>query len=64
MKEYKRLTNRTGDKTYLVYFEKSFISNGDKLLEYAIQRLAELEDKIENGTLIFKEKKDENSRKK
>ena len=28
-----------------------------------LKRLAELEDKIENGTLIFKENEDENSRK-
>lgn len=28
-----------------------------------LHRLAELEDKIENGTLIFKENNDENSRK-
>lgn len=32
-------------------------------LKKAIPRLAELEDKIEQGTLIFKENEDENSRK-
>ena len=36
---------------------QSFLS-GD-----AVDRLAELEDKIEKGTLIFKENEDENSRK-
>ena len=57
MSEYKRLTER--DKNGFVEFEECEKcdycgSAGGDSFENAINRLAELEDKIENGTLVPK----------
>ena len=56
---YKRLTERVGKGICV----KETSTNDNKSIWNAIERLAELEDKIENGTLIFVEKNYENSRK-
>ena len=48
MKEYKRLTERAGKGICI----KETSTNDNKSIWNAIERLAELEDKIENGTLI------------
>ena len=50
---YKRLTEADRENGIVASF-----ANDAEILD----RLAELEDKIENGTLIFKEKENENSR--
>lgn len=53
MKDYKRLTERYVEE------EGDFFKKGTRLTlknapnEEILERLAELEDKIENGTLIF-----------
>ena len=47
MKEYKRLTERSGKSICI----KQTSTNDNKSIWNAIERLAELEDKIENGTL-------------
>lgn len=48
MKEYERLTERSGKAICI----KETSTNDSKSIWNAIERLAELEDKIENGTLI------------
>ncbi len=48
MEKYKRLTERVGKGISV----KETSTNDNKSIWNAIQRLAELEDKIENGTLI------------
>lgn len=64
MKDYKRLTERDVDGTYVNYYE---VSNevkkwqekhghtdflGTNITQILLERLADIEDKIENGTLI------------
>lgn len=64
MKDYKRLTERDIDGTYVNYYE---VSNevkkwqekhghtdflGTNITQILLERLADLEDKIENGTLV------------
>ena len=56
MSEYKRCTERIDGELWLKNNTRQGVVN-------AIESLAELEDKIEQGTLIFKENEDENSRK-
>lgn len=56
MKEYKRLTERVGKGISV----KATSTNDNKSIWNAIERLAELEDKIENGTLIELRDKEEN----
>lgn len=48
MKEYKRLTERVRNAISV----KATSTNDNRSIWNAIERLAELEDKIENGTLI------------
>ena len=48
MKDYKRLTERSGKGICI----KETSTNDNMSIWNAIERLAELEDKIENGTLI------------
>lgn len=48
MSDYKRLTERVGKGIAI----KETSTNDNKSIWNAIERLAELEDKIENGTLI------------
>lgn len=48
MSEYKRLTERVGKSICI----KETSTNDNRSIWNAIERLAELEDKIENGTLI------------
>ena len=48
MSDYKRLTERVGKGIAV----KETSTNDNKSIWNAIERLAELEDKIENGTLI------------
>lgn len=48
MKEYKRLTERVGKGVCV----KETSTSDNRSIWNAIKRLAELEDKIENGTLI------------
>ena len=53
MKNYERLTARQGKDIYVENLMGTFvIPNCSKTCQKAINRLAELEDKIENGTLI------------
>ena len=53
MKEYERLTARQGKDIYVENMMGTFvIPNCSKTCQKAINRLAELETKIENGTLI------------
>jgi uncharacterized protein YbaP (TraB family) len=68
MMEYKRLTKKglENGEIHFVLDKNNKVIVDRKLFEEAIKihkRLAELEDKIEQGTLIFKENEDENSRK-
>ena len=59
--EYKRLTERVNKGQV-----KFILKDGENPIEKfqnALNRLAELEDKIEQGKMIFKENEDENSRK-
>lgn len=67
---YKRLTIK--DEEYGNYVEnkgselnkpKVAVSFNGKIHGEIIDRLAELEDRIENGTLIFKESEDDKTRK-
>lgn len=58
MSEYKRLTKQVFDKVQGC--EDKMTMHGQSLYDL-YNRLAELEDKIENRTLIFKENNDENS---
>ena len=51
MKDYKRLTERNKDGSYSFMYEYNATTPPIKTL---LDRLAELEDKIENGTLIPK----------
>lgn len=63
--EYKRLTDNTKTELLLKCHDCPYCGVDyihDCVITVA-QRVAELEDKIENGTLIFKERNDENSRK-
>ena len=48
MKEYKRFTERIGKSICI----KETSTNDNKSIWNAIERLAELEDKIENGKLV------------
>lgn len=57
--KYERLTERLGNGIAV----KETSLNDNMSIWNAIDRLAELEDKIEQGTLVFKENEDENSRK-
>lgn len=59
--KYERLTTKGKDGNWQVFEEET--EHPFESLQNAIDRLAEIEDKIENGTLIFKENEDENSRK-
>jgi hypothetical protein len=52
MSNYKRLTERSGNGIAI----KETSTNDYMSIWNAIERLAELEDKIVNGTLVFKEK--------
>ena len=53
MKEYKRLTERTKHGIAVLDSEERFVlSCGGYATTKALNRLAELEDKIENGTLV------------
>lgn len=54
MKEYERLTTKDKDGNWQVWEDD--YSHPFEALQTAIERLAELEDKIENGTLVFREK--------
>ena len=54
MSEYKRLTERTKHGIAVLDSGERFVlSCGGYATAKALNRLAELEDKIENGTLIF-----------
>lgn len=54
MKDYKRLTERTKHGIAVLDSGERFVlSCGGYATTKALNRLAELEDKIENGTLIF-----------
>ena len=54
MKEYKRLTERTKHGIAVLDSGERFVlSCGGYATTKALNRLAELEDKIQNGTLIF-----------
>ena len=54
MKNYKRLTERTKHGIAVLDSGERFVlSCGGYATAKALNRLAELEDKIENGTLIF-----------
>ena len=57
--KYKRLTKRAGKGIAV----KETSTNDNRSIWNAIERLAELETAIENGTLIFVEENYENSRK-
>ena len=59
MNAYKRLTKQGG----LNFANKNLSLVDEWGYSHIYNRLAELEDKIENGTMIFKENEDENSRK-
>jgi hypothetical protein len=66
--EYKRLTKGkiTKDNTVLIrnkYGDILVTQEAFDMLANVHNRLSELEDKMEQGTLIFKENEDENSRK-
>ena len=68
MSNYKRLTKEkwTNENCKPVYDKNGDIVMDRELFDLLMtehNRLAELEDKIEQGTLIFKENEDENSRK-
>lgn len=59
MSEYKRLTGKKSDGARVVvtengigYVNPEFIQRADVNLQKAIDRLAELEDKLEAGTLV------------
>lgn len=60
MNNYKRLTERSGKNGIGI---KETSTNTNLSIWNAIERLADLEDKIENGTLVFKESKDDKTRK-
>lgn len=54
MKDYKRLTERTKHGIAVLDSGERFVlSCGGYVTTKALNRLAELEDKIENGALIF-----------
>lgn len=68
MKDYKRLTERRGNLVIDKCGNCENVSNPQgctdkQCYEIMKNRLAELEEKIESGTLIFKENEDGNSRK-
>jgi hypothetical protein len=68
MMEHKRLTKReeNGAVTYdngNGYFHTIYSGNDGNPVHALVWKLAELEDKKQQGTLIFKENEDENSRK-
>ena len=67
--KYSRLTERRGSLVIDKCGNCENVSNPQgctdkQCYEIMKNRLAELEDKIEQGTLIFKENEDENSQKK